>query len=267
MKEKKKRLYILKCKTLINLSIALIISAVFLKYSALINTNADYNFSILNINTKDIQTVQKAIKKTPNTNILDSIATDVKALEVDVSNVSKSFKEINMHIVPNSRGTIPNRQTWYLPVEMGTVTSSPSYYHVALDITSPRGENEVIYPIANGEISGIYTDSAGAKIVTVRHFINDSVYSSQYVHFSRYAPNLYVGKQVTVNDALGFMGQTGIATGVHLHLAVVDCNMFEATDANCSDLNSFFRYVKYRYNQGFIGFSSIINVPGQWNSR
>ena len=159
------------------------------------------------------------------------------------------------------------KQIWYLPTEIGRLTSYVTASHFALDITSPRGESEAIYPIANGVISSIYRDSAGAKIVTVNHNINGQNYTSQYVHLSSYAPNLYVGKPVTINDYLGFMGTTGRSTGVHLHLAVLDCSIFDGNDANCSTLNGFFRYGRTRYYQGFMGLQSVMNVPFSWTSR
>lgn len=173
--------------------------------------------------------------------------------------------------LPARKNTVSTLETpkriWYLPTEMGTITSYVNASHFALDITSPRGSAEPIYPIANGIISGIYNDYAGAKIITVNHNINGQNYTSQYVHLSSYAPDLYVGKPVTINDYLGFMGRTGIATGVHLHLAVVDCSIFDPNDTNCSSLNGFFRYGRQRYYQGFLGLQSIMNVPTTWYSR
>ena len=150
---------------------------------------------------------------------------------------------------------------------MGTISQNPHYGHVALDITSPRGSNELIFPVANGTISSIYRDGAGALIVTVLHNVNGKKYTSQYVHLSSYANGLYVGKPVTINDCLGKMGSTGYSTGVHLHLAVVDCALFDPNDPNCSDLNGFFRYGRYRLGQGYIGLGTMMNVPGSWSSR
>ncbi len=84
------------------------------------------------------------------------------------------------------------------------------------------------------------------------------------MHLSSYAQGLYVGRPVTINDAIGRMGMTGIATGVHLHLAVVDCKLFDSNDPYCKDLNGFFNYAKRRYNEGFNGLGSLINVPYSW---
>ena len=55
-----------------------------------------------------------------------------------------------------------------------------------VDIPSSTRIYEEIYPIANGTISNIYTDYAGALIVTVNHNINGALYTSQYVHLSAY---------------------------------------------------------------------------------
>ena len=92
---------------------------------------------------------------------------------------------------------------WHLPTETGIVSQYPHYGHAAYDITSPNGQNEIIFPIANGTISSIYRDNYGALIVTVRHEVDGRVYTSLYAHLSRYASDLYVGKPVTINDALG----------------------------------------------------------------
>mgnify|MGYP003296734419 CR=1 FL=1 len=40
------------------------------------------------------------------------------------------------------------------------------------------------------------------------NYIDGKYYSSQYVHLSWYAPDIYVGKKVTTDDCLGGMGAT-----------------------------------------------------------
>ena len=174
---------------------------------------------------------------------------------------------VELPVKNNSVATLEApKRIWYLPTEVGRITSCVSASHFALDITSYRGEGEPIYPVANGVISSIYRDSAGANIITVNHNIDGQNYTSQYVHLSSYAPDLYVGKPVTINDYLGFMGTTGRSTGVHLHIALVDCSY---TDPNgtCPTLNSFFTYGRQRYYQGFQGLQSVMDVPESWTSR
>lgn len=159
------------------------------------------------------------------------------------------------------------RRIWYLPTEQGVISQYPRYGHVAYDITSPRGSGEVIFPVANGVVSSIYRDYAGALIVTVYHNINGVPYTSQYVHLSRYAEGLYVGKEVTIHDALGYMGNTGRSYGTHLHFALLNCSLYDPNDYNCSDLNGFFRFANYRYQEGFYGLGNVMSMPHEWYSR
>ena len=185
-----------------------------------------------------------------------------------IEEVDMQFESPELPVATTSEAasTAP-KQIWYLPTEMGHISQYPNYGHVAYGIISPRGTAEVIHPVPNGVISGIYTDAAGALIVTVHHVIDGKNYSSQYVHLSRYASGIYVGMPVTVNDALGYMGTTGYSTGVHLHIAVLDCALFDPADPNCSDIGAWYRYGKIRFSQGFYGLGYLMYVPDSWNSR
>lgn len=215
-----------------------------------------FSLSYKSINIKNISTVEIAEKKgyhDANVYTENKTKTEVTATQ----HSPEPEKVSNSVVVP-----VP---IWHLPVERGTISSWPRYNHVALDITSPRGVYETIYPVADGVISGIYTDGYGGKVLTIHHVINGINYTSQYVHFSSYAPNLYVGKPVTINDSIGQMGATGWATGIHLHVTVLDCSLFN--DANCSDTGKFLRYANRRYSEGFYGLSSLMQVPYSWYSR
>ena len=140
-------------------------------------------------------------------------------------------------------------------------------FHFGYDITSPLGSREVIYPIAEGVITGIFNDAAGANIVTIGHNINGAPYTSMYVHLSSYAKGIHVGEPVNTNTPLGNMGQTGNATGVHLHLEVADCLLFNKEDNNCSNIGKYYNYLRKRYNEGFYGAGTILNLQSSWNSR
>lgn len=215
-----------------------------------------FSLSYKSINIKNISTVEIAEKKgyhDANVYTENKTKTEVTATQ----HSPEPEKVSNSVVVP-----VP---IWHLPVERGTISSWPRYNHVALDITSPRGVYETIYPVADGVISGIYTDGYGGKVLTIHHVINGINYTSQYVHFSSYASNLYVGKPVTINDSIGQMGATGWATGIHLHVTVLDCSLFN--DANCSDTGKFLRYANRRYSEGFYGLSSLLQVPYSWYSR
>ena len=251
--------YILRGKLIIVVSFALILIASGIQihlYNR--NDNSDYDINYQSVNVKDMATAnisnKKEVEKKGINEIIDNYRKDIN---------NEEPKEIAL---PNMKVNVNDNKKWYLPCENGSVIGGVDYYHYALDITSPRGENEAIYPVADGTISNIYTDYAGALIVTVNHNINGKLYTSQYVHLSRYEEGIYVGKKVSVNDKLGYMGSTGVAYGTHLHIALLDCNSF-SNDNRCSDLGSFFNYGKVRYTQGFYGLQSVMNVPSSWNNR
>lgn len=221
--------------------------------------NTSFSVSYKSINIKNISTVEIAEKMGYQDANVYTETNKTKTEVVETPQTQEPEKVSNSVVVP--------MPIWHLPVERGTISSWPRYNHVALDITSPRGVYETIYPVADGVISGIYTDGYGGKVLTIHHVINGINYTSQYVHFSSYAPNLYVGKPVTINDSIGQMGATGWATGIHLHVTVLDCSLFESTDGSCSDTGKFLRYANKRYAEGFYGLSSLMQVPYSWYSR
>lgn len=49
---------------------------------------------------------------------------------------------------------------------------------------------------------------------------NTSTYTTAYGHMSRFASGLHVGSRVTQGEVIGYVGQTGMATGPHLHYEV-----------------------------------------------
>ena len=61
------------------------------------------------------------------------------------------------------------------------------------------------------------------------------------------------------------MGSTGLSTGVHLHLTVMDCNLYG--DSNCPEVGQYLNYGRRRVSQGFYGLNSLMNVPYSWYSR
>lgn len=255
-----KRKFTIKEKIIITISLLILSVAVIIETKETFANISNYEIKYEYVNIKDMAQ-PKVATKVDNSTIIDSLFTGV-------NNNTLTLQEIGLPTLKNTEATNQApKQTWYLPTQTGYITQNPHYGHVALDIGSYRGSSENIFPVANGKISSIYTDGAGAKIVTVLHNINDKKYTSQYVHLSSYANGLYVGKEVTINDSLGLMGTTGNSTGIHLHIAVLDCALFDPNDPNCKDLNGFFRYANTRISQGYTGLGTMMNVPGSWQSR
>ncbi len=56
-------------------------------------------------------------------------------------------------------------------------------------------------------------DKNNGRYVKIRH---NGVYSTQYLHMSRFAPGIKRGRNVRQGEVIGYVGSTGLATGPHL---------------------------------------------------
>jgi murein DD-endopeptidase MepM/ murein hydrolase activator NlpD len=83
--------------------------------------------------------------------------------------------------------------------------------HHGIDYAAPSGAP--VWSVADGEV--IYRGRAGGfgNLVKVRH---KNGYISYYSHLSRFARDLRVGQRVRQKQVIGYVGQTGLATGPHV---------------------------------------------------
>jgi murein DD-endopeptidase MepM/ murein hydrolase activator NlpD len=84
--------------------------------------------------------------------------------------------------------------------------------HLAIDYAAPAGTPVVA--IGGGRIEFAGWRNGYGNVVDIRHA---GAYVSRYAHFSRLAPKLRKGRTVGAGDVIGYVGQTGHATGPHLH--------------------------------------------------
>jgi murein DD-endopeptidase MepM/ murein hydrolase activator NlpD len=84
--------------------------------------------------------------------------------------------------------------------------------HLATDYGAPSGSPVVA--VANGTITFAGWDSGYGNLVRVKHA---SGLTSGYAHLSRIAAGIRVGRAVKQSELIGLVGQTGLATGPHLH--------------------------------------------------
>jgi len=84
--------------------------------------------------------------------------------------------------------------------------------HRAIDYAAPAGTPVVA--IGKGRISFSGWRRGYGKLVEIAH---PGGYSSRYGHFSRIARGIRKGAEVNAGQVVGFVGQTGHATGPHLH--------------------------------------------------
>ena len=152
---------------------------------------------------------------------------------------------------------------FYRPIRKGYITSFIGYrwgsLHRGLDIGSPDGRNTPLYSVGYGRITSIWTDYYGAKCVNVEYKMGNTYYTAIYAHMSRYG-NIWTNMNVTPDTVLGYMGDTGHAYGVHLHLELWPCRLY--ADNNCRSWDSYTSYVKRLYDAGKSrGAESYISFP------
>lgn len=87
--------------------------------------------------------------------------------------------------------------------------------HTGIDLAAPIGTP--MYSIGDGKITFIGWEGAYGNIVKIQH---DEKYSSMYAHMLRFAPGLSKNSTVKRGQLIGFLGQTGNATGPHVHFEV-----------------------------------------------
>ena len=158
------------------------------------------------------------------------------------------------------------------PTVTGYVTQEQyygdSYTHRGIDIGSRNGKREKIYPVADGTITTIFEDLNHALCLGIQHYniLDGKYYTSLYAHLSSYAPGLKVGQKITSNQYIGYMGDTGKATGVHLHLEVIPCRLYNPGDSNCYKWDNYTNFARNVLKNGF-NVRQLINFPkGTYNS-
>jgi murein DD-endopeptidase MepM/ murein hydrolase activator NlpD len=84
--------------------------------------------------------------------------------------------------------------------------------HRGIDYAAPNGTR--VRSVGDGVVEFAGRQGGYGNMVVLRH---SGQYSTAYAHLSRIAPGLHRGAHVAQGDTIGLVGQTGWATGPHLH--------------------------------------------------
>ena len=84
--------------------------------------------------------------------------------------------------------------------------------HLATDYAAPTGSPVVA--VANGTVTFAGWDSGYGNLVRIKHA---SGLTSGYAHLSHIASGVRAGHAIQQGESIGLVGQTGLATGPHLH--------------------------------------------------
>ena len=109
------------------------------------------------------------------------------------------------------------------PMEFSRVASGFTNARFHPILQDWRAHNGVDYPApvgtpvratASGSVIFAGTQNGYGNVVHIHH---RGELSTLYAHLSRIAPDLHAGSRVAQGDVIGYVGQTGWATGPHLH--------------------------------------------------
>jgi len=123
----------------------------------------------------------------------------------------------------NSGTTSPGSSSWIRPCSYVMMTSPFGYrtpptggassYHQGVDLAGPEGTP--IYAARSGRVTVAGWGSAAGYYVTINHLDG---FSSIYMHLSSYCVSS--GSTVSQGQLIGYMGNTGVSTGSHLHFGI-----------------------------------------------
>lgn len=109
------------------------------------------------------------------------------------------------------------------PLEFSRVTSgftNARFHPVLQDWRAHRGvdygapEGTRVRSTADGIVDFVGQQNGYGNVVVLRH---QGKYTTWYAHLSGFGPNVRKGGRVMQGETIGFVGQTGWATGPHLH--------------------------------------------------
>ncbi len=83
--------------------------------------------------------------------------------------------------------------------------------HHGIDYAAPIGTPVVA--IGDGRVTSTSYEGGSGRIVRITH---NSVYSTAYLHLSRYGPGIAPGVYVRQGQVIGYVGSSGLSTGPHL---------------------------------------------------
>jgi murein DD-endopeptidase MepM/ murein hydrolase activator NlpD len=135
----------------------------------------------------------------------------------------------------DTKGQQPFHGGWRIPVPGARIASRfnlhrmhPTLHvvmpHNGVDFAAPPGTP--IYAAASGTVKSVGDSGPCGNMVQVEHGTATASLISSYCHMSRFAAGIHPGEHVETRQLLGYVGQTGRATGPHLHFAIKKNGIF-----------------------------------------
>ncbi len=132
----------------------------------------------------------------------------------------------NGNLYWNEKGESLRKAFLKAPLKFTRISSGFSYHrkhpvtgkvraHTAVDYAAPTGTP--VMTIGDGTVVSAGWTNGGGNTVKIRH---NSVYTTSYMHLSRYGAGIKAGVRVRQGDVIGYVGSTGMSTGPHLDFRV-----------------------------------------------
>lgn len=166
----------------------------------------------VNAETRELLNQVTAVKQDTQT-ILDEVTQKENEVAKKIEELEIAYDEVQDK--ENLRWVVPMR---FLNVSSyyGSRThpvSGEQSFHTGIDLAGPQG-TPIVATRSGTVTKAEYQDQAG-NFVSIDHLDG---YSSSYLHMSKYI--VEVGQFVIAGQVIGYCGQTGVATGPHLHFEV-----------------------------------------------
>jgi len=126
----------------------------------------------------------------------------------------------------NEKGESMRKAFLKVPLQFKRISSGFSYArkhpvtgrvrpHTGVDYAAPKGTP--VHSIGDGTVISAGWGGGGGNTVKIRH---NSVYTSAYLHLSRFGKGIKAGTRVHQGQVIGYVGSTGTSTGPHLDFRV-----------------------------------------------
>jgi len=176
----------------------------------------------VNQNTPGDLTSFLGIRETPE-GMLQEVD-DIRRLSSYLSQAVEPIKEIGTLLDTQSALLTEIPSIWPVKGGIGNITmffgqninpiSGQYYIHKGIDIATHRSGDPVVAAAEGQVVTAEYAYDFGNYII-IRH---KHGYYTRYAHLQSFRAK--VGQQVQQNEVIGYIGNTGISTGPHLHYEV-----------------------------------------------
>lgn len=126
----------------------------------------------------------------------------------------------------NEKGESMKKAFLKAPLKFNRISSKFTYHrkhpifgdvraHTGVDYAAPKGTP--VMALGDGTVISAGWGGGGGNTVKIRH---NSVYTTAYLHLSKYGPGIKAGVRVRQGQVIGYVGSTGNSTGPHLDFRV-----------------------------------------------